>query len=1149
MCEMRKVTQQINPKPKRETHNTIERIAKERFVKFYGLEGLTRKELNKRLADYEGFDITNDLDRAAQIFERSFYIYSCTPVFTADDVPEFEMIKQVIFEGSDKQTHFLQFPTEGGGFHVSEILEPENLTGIEICPFCGIETFDRNSDRKKYHNRNRFLKHKKECEKNGGKLVSDVKLQNTQRPYAPHFDKQPVYEFLFAHGLEHKFRPTDSFITFDFETVENEAKQLTPLMVSYTTTVNSVMTDTFNFNIRDNGDDFVTDWIAHMFKSADTIAQVKYDNYFKDDNFAREVDKLTPKQQHYIMNKLRYEMCNVSVIGFNSAKFDLNLFIKSLNERNWRITSILGTTTSHKQVLVKRNDRFGYDLSATLRFVDIRQFIAGGTLDQFTQDFGDVETRVKGFFPYEHITVSNWNVELSKSEPFEQYNFFSSLSDSSISDVDYQTYLESAKPFESRFDYFVHYCNVDVEIMVHPIINLINIIFDHKVDMLHNLSLSSNASMIRYSKLYNDFDISMTYPSKFVEIGDRFDLTLSVWNHMTFSYLTQDKRAGRDVSTNVSKRDCQHFRRLFKYHSCVLCGEWFTNENKPSLDRLDNNLPHTVANVQATCRYCNVYKSNNDEQLTKLRLNLRKYALARNLPMTLSIDDKDAYHIIRKGITGGLSNVQHRINLKGVTRINKFSYDVDENIIMDTDTNNVMTHFVGVDFNSLYPSTFASVKHDFVPYTDGKMYMPGRLKSFIKTGSLKLKNEARKIISGKCELFIVEVKGHIPSERMADVVNFPPIFRNITITTDESTIGSFMYDYCKQHNFPTDKKTRKLTQLFNTNGEYMSFSSYYLWYLIDRFGFIIDDIKSIMIFTKTDGFNSFATEFMNERQKAELAGNKGKSLFCKTALNGSYGYDALNTAKYHKNTVCSKSRAQCWVQSQRFRDVYDLGNDAYLVSLENNKYNCNTCLHCAFFNLDNAKFWYLVFIYDFMYRCLDMHRLHFIEGDTDSMYWAVAGDPSLPNTQTFQAIITDKAFYDEHVFKFAPYNFYVGDETKRPIVTTPAERKAHEKKLMGLAIEKQGDNMVALSPKCYTCFNEETKAVRCKGLNTKQNKLSHQDYCDVLFNDKIVRGVNKGFQCKDGVMTRVFTTKIGLSGVHTKGVTQANGAVHPFVRS
>jgi len=74
---MRKVTQQINPKPKREGSDVVYGIAEERFVKLYGLEGLTRKELNKRLADYEGFDIANDSERAEKCSTGAFtYIHA-----------------------------------------------------------------------------------------------------------------------------------------------------------------------------------------------------------------------------------------------------------------------------------------------------------------------------------------------------------------------------------------------------------------------------------------------------------------------------------------------------------------------------------------------------------------------------------------------------------------------------------------------------------------------------------------------------------------------------------------------------------------------------------------------------------------------------------------------------------------------------------------------------------------------------------------------------------------------------------------------------------------------------------------------------------------------------------------------------------------
>ncbi|KAI5487954.1 hypothetical protein TVAGG3_0961710 [Trichomonas vaginalis G3] len=80
----------------------------------------------------------------------------------------------------------------------------------------------------------------------------------------------------------------------------------------------------------------------------------------------------------------------------------------------------------------------------------------------------------------------------------------------------------------------------------------------------------------------------------------------------------------------------------------------------------------------------------------------------------MTLDSVEAYHILRNGITGGLSNVQHRVNLKGITRINKLSYNPETKTVSNEDTSNIMTHFVGVDFNSLYPSSFSSNPHDFI---------------------------------------------------------------------------------------------------------------------------------------------------------------------------------------------------------------------------------------------------------------------------------------------------------------------------------------------------------------------------------------------------------------------------------------------------
>jgi hypothetical protein len=96
------------------------------------------------------------------------------------------------------------------------------------------------------------------------------------------------------------------------------------------------------------------------------------------------------------------------------------------------------------------------------------------------------------------------------------------------------------------------------------------------------------------------------------------------------------------------------------------------------------------------------------------------------------------------------------------------------------------------------------------------------------------KEKIKRIIAEKSSLFIVTLKGGIPKKRWNDCINFPIIIRNIKVG---------------------EKKEKKLTQLMITMNEYMSFSNYYLWFLIDNFGFEIEDIKEMSIFYKNEKKN------------------------------------------------------------------------------------------------------------------------------------------------------------------------------------------------------------------------------------------------------------------------------------------------------
>jgi hypothetical protein len=134
-----------------------------------------------------------------------------------------------------------------------------------------------------------------------------------------------------------------------------------------------------------------------------------------------------------------------------------------------------------------------------------------------------------------------------------------------------------------------------------------------------------------------------------------------------------------------------------------------------------------------------------------------------------------------------------------------------------------------------------------IEYTGNKMLMPGNFKEYITD-----KQKILDIISTKKELFAVTIKVGIPEERWNEFINYAPIIRNIEIGNNKSK-----------------KKQKKLTQLMTSMRLCMPFSCYYLLYLIDHFGFVIDDVTEMSVFCTNDNglFTKFTMQLCNSWRK------------------------------------------------------------------------------------------------------------------------------------------------------------------------------------------------------------------------------------------------------------------------------------------
>ncbi|KAA6394798.1 MAG: hypothetical protein EZS28_009679 [Streblomastix strix] len=282
-------------------------------------------------------------------------------------------------------------------------------------------------------------------------------------------------------------------------------------------------------------------------------------------------------------------------------------------------------------------------------------------------------------------------------------------------------------------------------------------------------------------------------------------------------------------------------------------------------------------------------------------------------------------------------------------------------------------------------------------------------------------------------------------------------------------------------------------------------------------------------FSKHDKFNGFVKDFMQQRAEAKSQKNDGLATFCKLILNSAFGGDILNSEKYSNIRLYDDDHTfQSHLFGSHYHDI-EIADNLHAVQVDSEYCRCNNCLQVGYFTLDSAKYFYINFIYNFLYKAFDQTKMHTVQLDTDSLTLAISGDKNRGPEQRFDAIIKDQEFYDKNK------GFFFSEGNQR--------------KILGVHFEKQGLNCIALSPKNYI-INDECGDVSlvAKGVILRQNpQINEQTFIDNIKEGKVMRVTNTILAQKNKIMSKLSMTKNGISGSLTKMLVLENQSCAPYI--
>ena len=883
---------------------------------------------------------------------------------------------------------------------------------------------------------------------------------------------------------------------------------------------------------------------SHVFQKLQDMIEIWTDGVTEDGDLVssynpQEANEGYPgmaKKLEKISESLRKYCCQLPVLGFNSARYDLNL-IKT------KIAIHLKMHLSKESFVVKRGNSYACLANDKFKFLDITSYLSPGTsYVAFLKAF-DVEEQ-KSYFPYEWFKDASQLEE--RSLPPLGPAWYSNLKRKSVLDdgglsVE-ENYAGLQKVWdENRMttfrDFLEFYNNMDTGPFVTAVTRLQEFYFSKGVDVF---KVAISAPGIARSMIFESA----------AKVGAQFAL-MDQKNKDLFFTMKQNLTGGPSIIFNRKHLVGQTFLR--------------NNTNKPC---------GRIIGFDANALYLHSFN-----QLMPVGGYIRRHHQDSFVPKKSDQYDKMFYWMTWLN-TNEERNILHARNNGGEVRIGPYpvdGYEAETNCVFqfqgcyfhghrchltkhikdsktcklldkrreNTEKTNTFLRGKGFQVVEMYECEFDK-QINSTPLL--KLHVQDSRPPFTKKHPNKINNPdiLIKAIQDESLFGMVEVDIEVPTKWDAGFINKPncspykyfqemsPIFA--TTEVEFRDIGPHMQSHIRKKKL--SEKPRKLL-VGGMRGRQMLFATPLLKWYLDH-GLKITKIYQVIEFKSSACFRDFVDSVSEARRLGDVDETKatiGDTM--KLIGNSAYGSMIMDKTRHTSvKYVSGYASLAKVVNNPKYKRMSEISDGYFETECAKSRIKMDLPTQIGFFVLNYAKLRMLEFYYDFVDKYLGRSNFEYCEMDTDSAYMAIT-------QKDFKSCIKPGmlADYERGLSSFCTDERVEADNEFHWFPRTCCTKHAkHDKRTPGLfKIEFEGDEIVGLCSKTYAVKNDEECKFSSKGVNKRFIDEPMERYNKVLKTHEAGKSVNVGFRVYNHAVRTYTQEKTGFSYLYCKRVVHEDG--------